>query len=467
MKVIFPLEPKAFKKHPKSAQRLGVMMLSAMLKSRGFKVELVKATVKDLSASLNQGEPTILAYSLVSQLAETILAVNKEIKQRFSVKSFFGGPHPTYYPELILEEGVDGICLGEGDFAIVDLVSRIRDGRDYLDVSNWHFKQDDRIIKNALRPLVEDLDTLPFADRDVMKNDYLNSIMTTRGCPYQCTYCLNAAYNRLYNYRSAKIRQRSVDHVIEELGQIKARFPRTFIAFLDTILPVRKDWTEEFAKKYRKNINLPFFCNIKTDITDRETIQILKEAGCHSIAIGVESSSEEIRKKLMKRKVTNEKIIEVANWIHESGIKLHTFNIIGMPQTSFFDDVETLKFNVSIKADYAVGSVLSPYKRTEIYEIAKSLNMLSTDSTFSRGKFTFHTIDYGSSIIKRKLLNLESIYAILVKYPFLIKNINFITKLPFTKFCALIFRIWTASVYRRELLPPYWLRKIREMTAKF
>ena len=199
MRVVFPLEPKAFRRFPKSAQRLGVMMLSSMLRQEGFNVELAKATVDDLSETLRHGEPTILAYSMVSQLAEPMLEVNREIKKRFDVKSFLGGAHATYYPEVIEEEGVDGICLGVGELAIVDLAKRIREGKDYTDTLNWHIKSNGQIYRNELRPLVSDLDTLPFADQSLMPRTDGHSLMAGRGCPYRCTYCLNAAYNRLYN----------------------------------------------------------------------------------------------------------------------------------------------------------------------------------------------------------------------------------------------------------------------------
>jgi radical SAM superfamily enzyme YgiQ (UPF0313 family) len=459
MKILFPLEPKAFRKS--SSQRLGVMLLSAMLQRHGFQTGLVKATVKDLTQALKDGLPAFLAYSLTSQLAEPMLEVNREIKQKFpEIKSFVGGPHSTFYPEVVEEEGVDGICQGEGEYAIVDIANRIRDGRDFTDLDNWHFKRDGKIIKNKLRPLVQDLDSLPFADRGLMPRNDVNTLVTSRGCPYSCSYCLNAAYNMLYDNKSARIRQRSVDNVIEELRQIKAKHPKTFIGFLDTILPVRRDWTERFAEQYRKEIGIPFYCNIKTEITDKETIKLLKHAGCHSIGIGIESSSDKIRRKFMNRKVSNDKIIEVMNWIHEAGIKAHTFNILGMPETSFEDDIDTLNFNIRVKSDFAVASVLSPYKGTQLHDMVEDLGLLKTDAEYDRGKFHFQTIDYGSDQYARQLINLESLYPMLVAFPFLGRFTGILSRLPLR---WLYFRFYSLSlrfVFQWKIFPPYWVRQL-------
>ena len=337
-------------------------------------------------------------------------------------------------------------------------------GKDYSDLANWYIKKDGNIFKNDLRPLVHNLDILPFADRGLMPNNYVNFVMTNRGCPYNCTYCLNAAYNRLYRHHSAQIRQRSVDNVIEELKRIKAQFPHTFIGFLDTILPVSKEWTENFSRKYRKHIGLPFFCNIKAEITDKETINLLRYAGCHSVGVGIESSNEEIRKKLMRRRVSNKQLVKVSNWIHEAHIKLNTFNILGMPKTTFSDDVKTIKFNCFIKADFAEASLLSPYKGSEIYDMAKTLNLLHRDSRYARSKFTFYTIDYGSKLLRRKLINLQSLYPVLTKYPFLVRHLDSLTALPLEWLYSKLFSFWAATVFRWEIFPPYWLRVLKRMS---
>ena len=462
MRILFPLEARYFNRFRGRAQRLGTMALSAMLKPEGFKVELVKATPKAIATALSDDEPAVLAYSLTSQLADPILAVNREIKQRFDVLSFFGGPHPTYYPEVLGEEGVDAICRGQGEEAIVEMAGRIRDGRDYSDVRNWEVKREGTVFKNPLRPLIDNLDDLPFPDRDIMPNEELNSVMTSRGCPYNCTYCLNAAYKRLYSFCSpGKVRRRSVDSVIEELHRIKSRFPRTFIVFLDPILPIRKEWVEPFAREYRKHIGLPFFCEIKYELMDEEMVKLLKDAGCYSVGVGIESSNPEVREKLMRRHVSNEKIVTVSEQLHKAGIKMNTFNIIGMPQTTLYDDFNTLKFNQQIKADFATGCLLNPYRKSEIYDICDDLGVLTKDVAFTRGTFAFTTIEYGDQKLKRQLINLESLFTTLAQSTFLCRHAGFITKLRLGKLYAKFFSVGYAFLLRWRIFPTYLMRRLK------
>jgi len=465
MRILFPLEARYFNRFRGRAQRLGVMALSAVLKPQGFKIELVKATPKAMAAALAGDEPAVLAYSLTSQLAEPILAVNREIKKEFDVLSLFGGPHPTYYPEMLGEEGVDAVCRGQGEHGLVEMVCRVRDGQDFAEVRNWEVKRNGTVFKNPLRPLIDDLDSLPFPDRDIMPNEELNSVMTSRGCPYNCTYCLNAAYKRLYSFCSpGKVRRRSVDNVIEELRRIKSRFPRTFIVFLDPILPVKKDWMEAFSSEYRKHIGLPFFCEIKYELMDGEMVKLLKDAGCYSVGVGVESSNPEVREKLMRRHVCNEKIVEVSEQLRRAGIKMNTFNIIGMPQTTIEDDFNTLKFNNEIKADFATGCLLSPYRESEIYDICDELGVLTKDIAFTRGTFAFTTIDYGDEKLKRRLINLESLFTTLALSRFLCRHADFITRLPLQRLYAKFFSIGYAFLLRWRIFPTYLMRRLKTLS---
>ncbi|MBU4149931.1 MAG: cobalamin-dependent protein, partial [Candidatus Omnitrophica bacterium] len=219
---------------------IGLMRISSILRNKGYQVEAVEAEYNKVKERLKDGLPTVLAYSAPTIFVSHYLKLNKRIKERFNVFSVFGGPHPTAVPEMIKEDGVDGVCIGEGEFAMLELVDNLCSGRPVNDIKNWWIKENGKVFKNPLRPLIKDLDSLPFPDRELFKNHALFDreriyILTGRGCPYACSFCFNPYYNKIYEGQMTSIRKRSVENVIEEIRRFKKDFPLKFVRFYDDI----------------------------------------------------------------------------------------------------------------------------------------------------------------------------------------------------------------------------------------
>ena len=189
-------------------ERYGVMMLAAALKRAGHDVAVARAQrlgferLRDLVAEL---EPAALLYSAMTGEHQYLLDVNRRLKESYRGVSAFGGPHATFFPEMISEEGVDVVCRGEGEGAVVDLAGALAEGGDYGRVANLWVKRDGDVVRNELRPLVEDLDALPFADREILYEgdadlrDHPTKIFfAMRGCVFRCTYCFNHHFNDMY-----------------------------------------------------------------------------------------------------------------------------------------------------------------------------------------------------------------------------------------------------------------------------
>ena len=229
---------------------LGIMTLSAILKKAGHKTFLIPFKKEELFPSIEKIRPDIVAYSITTGNQKEYLEINKKIKGKFrNIYSVFGGPHPTFYPEIINEEGVDAICRGEGDIAFLEFVNKIETGKNYEKTKNFYVKKDGKIIKNEIRDLVLELDKIPFPDREIIynKDEFLKNIkikrfIASRGCPFQCTYCFNRQYNEIYKNKGKIIRQRSVDNIIEEIKDVRKKYPLEVVKFVDDTFAINNEY---------------------------------------------------------------------------------------------------------------------------------------------------------------------------------------------------------------------------------
>jgi anaerobic magnesium-protoporphyrin IX monomethyl ester cyclase len=439
-------------------ENLGILYLASMLKKNGHVVELVEATYEKIASCLCPCVPTILAFSTLAFYCEYYLALSARIKKNFNVFILFGGQHPTGMPAIIERDGVDAICLGEGEYPIVELADRMSKGLDYADIRNIWIKQDGRIIRNVLRPLIEELDELPFPDRTLMKRkapffyERIN-LITSRGCAYDCPYCYNSTMRHLYAERPNLYRRRSVENVLAEIRAIRQRQKVKFILFHDDIFTLLPEWVSEFSERYGREFHIPFSCNIRIDCINEKIIALLKRAGCFSVSFGLESGDDYVRKDLLKKKIEKEKIIEVSCLIKSYGIKLRTTNVIGAVPSTLAADIETLKLNIRCKVDMAKVGILSAYPNTAIangfaldrlrwseyiaIDLPWPIRLLGLFSQNITGRYERKKtmINRGLYVQQKKagsrrFINFHKMFTLVVGFPFLFPFLRFIIWLP-------------------------------------
>lgn len=437
------------------------MIISAMLKKSGFPSEVVNADMKSLRTKLNENIPSILAFSTPTAFSQTYLELNRKIQKEYQVFSIFGGPHPTFFPEMIHEEGVEAICIGEGEFAMLELVEHIYEKKSPDNIQNLWVKRNGEINRNPLRPLIQDLDRLPLPDHEVFRTATPHSIwnamvLTGRGCPYNCTYCYNHVYRNIYKNKGKIIRRRSVDNVMEELRSIKKRSCYKFIRFLDDLFTLSPEWVEEFSFKYKKDIGLPFSCLVRANHITPEIARNLKEAGCWRVQMGVESGDERVRNTILKRKMTEEEILNAAEIIKEAGIKLVTGNILGIPGGSLESDFKTLELNLKIKPHFATAGLLQPYPKTEIQRYAQELGMLNAKSAslreFTVGRATI--LKYKDKKDKQRVENLQRFFSLTVEFPWLLFWVKKLIELPSNRMYDFILARWMNFCHYFKVIPP-------------
>jgi len=420
------------------SQYPGIMMISAVLKERGYRSEAVAAELDAVAARLEDEDDAVVGFSCTMALASHYLDLARRLKQRCpEVLTVFGGAHPTYFPKVIEEEGVDVVCVGEGDYAMAELADARSRGADYSSIANLWVKQNGAVRKNPIRPLVSDLDTLPQPDHELFlratrKPPIHAIVMTGRGCPYSCTYCYNNAYKKLYAGKGRVVRRRSVDHVMRELRLLKEEGCR-FIRFMDDIFTVSADWVHEFSERYRREIALPFSCLVRANMITPAIVRDLKEAGCHRIMMGIEAGNDRLRNEVFKRRMNRQQILGAAEMIRGAGLRLVTANILAIPGGSLEADWETVDLNIEARPSYASAALLQAFPGTEIHEIADHMGLLQENNLdrVSSGGFGFSSaLHYPDDGERRRMENLHKFFSLVVWFPWLRPLVRQLIKLP-------------------------------------
>ena len=328
-------------------------------------------------------KPDMVAFSVISDNYAWAAGLAQEIKKRLDVPIVFGGIHPTSIPENIIRENfIDFVIAGEGEEAFLELIDCLEDGKEYRDIRNLAFKKNGHIVVNPLRPPLEDIDSLPFPDKDLFFNEYKGLVnkaymlVTSRGCAFSCSYCLNNVLNNLYPDHSY-FRRRSIDNCISELTWAIQRYHIQRVTFYDEDFTLNKAWLIDFLKIYKIKVKLPFFCCIHPSHLDEEMVDLLSDAGCAAANIGIQTYSEDYRKAVLNRHGNNKEIAAALKCLGQSKIFVYSNVILGLPAQTEQELIKTLEFCSEHKADIASTYWLRYYPKTAIVETARKMGVLS------------------------------------------------------------------------------------------
>jgi len=363
---------------------MGVAYISAVLKKAGHSTKLVMPyafSEKQVSGKIDEFRPELVLVSSVTDqigLAEKIINF---VYDKYQLPIILGGTHAIVAPEESINiKGLLGICIGEGEEAALELADAMEQKKDYSKIRNLWLKTGNKTIKNPLRQLIQDLDKLPFPDREIFEEidtkDELE-FMGSRGCPFQCSYCVNRALRNAYKGCGTYVRIRSVDNLIAEIKQALKTYKTAKILFHDDTFTLDKKWLREFCEKYPKEIGMPYAANGRVETMDEEMVRMLKESGCVEIKIGVETGNEELRTKILNRHMSNEQIINVFNLCKKHKLAATSFNMIGLPYETEKNVKETIALNKKIKPLRMGVSIFRPYPGTELYNVCKKNSWIS------------------------------------------------------------------------------------------
>lgn len=470
MKILFLI-------HDFIIEPLGIMYLSSALKRAGHQVDIVKTgyseyylnalsaegshrketvqTEADIIRLVKNHSPQIIAFSVTTGMHSYYASLARKIKKRMKVISVFGGPHPTFFPEFVNEEGVDIICRGEGEEAFLELVKNLEDDRPIDKIRNLWVKEQGIIHKNEVRPLIDNLDKITFPDRKLIYqfetslNNPIRNFMLSRGCPYECPYCFNHAYFELYKGRGKRVRFRSVSNLVEEIKEVKEKYPLGIVYIQDDIFILSKRIFNEFNDRYQREIKLPFHCHLRADLIDEEIIKRLKEANCLSVTLAVESGNSYLRNEILKRNMTAQQIYTAARLLRKYKIKFRIENMVGLPGGNLSTAIETLKMNIKCRPDIGWASLYQPYPRTALGISCQEKGLYDGRLEDIRSSF------FETSILrienKKEIENLQKLFSITVELPFLLPLVRLLIKLPPNPIFDWVYKRWKKYCYDKRL----------------
>jgi anaerobic magnesium-protoporphyrin IX monomethyl ester cyclase len=447
----------------------GILLISSVLKQAGHQVSLVVASDEDPVATASRLQPDVLGYTVYTGPHTWYLELNQRIRAKLpGVLSIFGGPHPTFFPEMIERDGVDGLCIGEGEYATLDLINALErsdDGVRLPDpaIPNWWFKLNGEVVRNGLRPLLtsEELDELPFADRGLLynaheqsRNTKIKPFITGRGCPYDCAFCFNKAYSDLYSGRGRRYRRRSPDNVIRELKEVTSQHDVRFVLLMDDTFILQDEWLNEFMSRFKAEIGLPFWCQVRANLVTDENLALFKDAGCVSVSFGLEAGNDRLRNAVLNRNMSREEILGAAEALRRHDITFMTNNMLGLPTGTLEDDFETLELNAQCKPAYANVFLFQPYPKTALGEWAYQHGWMMGSFDDLSGSVSDDTvIKFGSDAEKRQIENLQKLFALGVEFPFLVPIIRRLIRLPSNQLFWLVYKLWKGWAIKNRMFP--------------
>jgi radical SAM superfamily enzyme YgiQ (UPF0313 family) len=377
MKVLFVIHDLSFADH------MAVAYLSAIAKQSGHQTDFCLLGRDDLCQFVERLEPDVVGYSVNVIGYKAVIEAHGQARRIHSFVSIMGGPQATFSPETFNESGMDAYCIGEGEYAFRDFLQKVEQGQPFDDIANIITKRK----SNAVRPAIRNLDELPIPDRDlVISNSHLKDVAkktfyATRGCPFMCSYCCNNYYHQLYKGKGPIVRRFSVERVIQEIEYVKSKYRMDFLKFGDDLFASRADdWLREFSLKYAERIKIPFNCYLRIDTIDEELLQLLKNAGCFSVHLSVDSVSAHVREKVLNRKMLKVDILEKLKLVSKFGINTWCNYMLAAPESTLQDDLDTITWSKQAKITYPSYSTTVPMKGTTLYDYCIEHKFIDKDT---------------------------------------------------------------------------------------
>ena len=378
-------------------ESLAVEFLSSFLKKYGYEVELVfdprlfnSEAIKvpllaktfdvkrELAKEIISKKPDLIGFSVFTLNYRRCLELAREVKKLDKKTAvIFGGIHPTSVPETVLKEScVDMVCVGEGEDALKELLENIESGKNKKDIKNIWFKSGRKIYRNACRPLIDDLDKVPFPDKDLFHHVYSQFVtddyfaLSSRGCPFACTYCGNNVLRRVYKGLGKSIRQRSPKNICDELEIAIAKYHPRQITFADDVFVQDIKWLRDFTKEYRQRINLPYVMLTHPRFVNYQIAKLLANSGCFLLMFGLQSASEKTRFNVLKRFETNKEVEKAATGCHKAGLNFSIDHIFNIPTEGIREYEEAINFYNKLRPSIINAYWLQYFPGTQIIQTA-------------------------------------------------------------------------------------------------
>jgi radical SAM superfamily enzyme YgiQ (UPF0313 family) len=368
-------------------------------------------------------KPDVVGFSIDSFTYEDAVRMAEKVKSKLTdTLILFGGVHVTIEPEQVMgHECVDAVCIGEGEYPVLELCDALSGNKDYSTIENMWVKKNGTIHKNPVRAYVANLDDVRM-DREGL---HYYGFFTGRGCTGNCTFCCTPAIkkigakgkflrkysvkavieniedgltnNRKYLYKKlydSFSEIKNIDGIINVLKAAKKVFlPHEMLRFKDDSFLMDKKWFVEFADEFSKKFpDLSYACNARPDEIDEEVGGLLKKSNCKIIGLGFECGNDDFRKKVLKKRFTKQDILTAARILKKNNISILGQWMIGLPGESVENVLESIELSNEI-GDIPQVHIAIPFPKTELFDTAYQMGLIKENYIPKNGvysDFIFH-----------------------------------------------------------------------------
>lgn len=362
---------------------LGLAYIAGVLQKKGHEVKIIDGMAEVIP--LEQIGRIAASFDIVGITSVTFLsllahAVAKAVKEQSAgIPVVMGGPHATVLPEDVLKDGnVDYVVIGEGENTFLELVDALNRKGVSEDVLGIAYRNGQDVVFSGPRPVEDDLDKFPLPARNLLPMGLYRSsevrsmrhpalhMMSSRGCPYNCSFCSNKVIHR------HRLRLHSPERVVEEMKVLVNDFGAREIHFWDDCFVFDEERVYQICERlHKENLHIPWDCEATIDRVNPALLKEMKKAGCFSVSYGIETSSNERLRKLNKGWLNQDRIKQAVEWTRNAKLKVRGYFMFGFVGEALAEMEQTISFAKGLALDFATFSLLVPLPGTEDYERAK------------------------------------------------------------------------------------------------
>lgn len=358
---------------------LGLGYIAAIWEQEGHAVKVVdmglrpSVPVEEEIAQVAAFHPDLVAFTSMSTSYHSIERAAKLVKEQIGCTTLIGGPHATTLPELTLKDpNIDFLIHGEGEEPARQLVRALAAGGGWESIAGLGYKaKDGGIHLNPEAPLIPDLDALPYPARHLFDlpaygltdpaGQPMLTVLSSRGCPYNCSFCFKGIVGRTYRHRSP-------DNVIGELTHCIERYGVRSFYFIDDLFTIDARRLEAFCNRVIEvGLDIRWQCLARVDRVTRPLLDLMYGAGCREVHYGIESGNPEVLKATAKH-VNLAQVRQAAQWTDDSGIRGKGYFILGLPGDNDQTIEDTIAFAESLPLEEAMFSIATPFPGTRMWE---------------------------------------------------------------------------------------------------
>jgi len=362
---------------------MGLLYVGTALKNKGYPIKIVGSPIgnfqKQVLSEVHAFKPRTIGISITTPMVNKAQEIARAIKSQFpEITIIAGGPHPTVLPYDTLKPGNIDICvIGEGDETILDLMESLRSGRPLKEVKGVAFLDNGSLVVTEKRPYIQDLDTLPFVDRQLMPKEVIYGragyplgnpcmfMMTVRGCPYQCSFC-QPTVDKIFG---PQVRRRSAENVISEIIELKTKYHIHGLWINDDTFTFDKAWAERFCDlMIEHNLDILWYTQGRINNMDEGLLTKMRDAGCAGLVLTPESGSQRIRNEVLNKNVSDEQVIGVYAICHKIGLPAQANIMLGSPTETEEDLALSLSLIKRIQPYFMNFSYTTALPGTYMYE---------------------------------------------------------------------------------------------------